>query len=131
MAAGIEDGREVAPSRGLHEGAAVFLLLLGGFVFVVGWLAGAILLWTSRAWTTRDKLIGTLFIPGGLLTTFWVWFGPGWWDESCAALEAGPEVCVGGPGAVEQVLLMALAVLVVVAPFASAFHLTRRARRAR
>jgi hypothetical protein len=36
----------------------------------VGWLAGLVLLWSSRAWTTRDKWIGTLVIPGGLATAF-------------------------------------------------------------
>jgi hypothetical protein len=54
--------------RGLHEWAAIFLLLVGGFLFFVGWLAGLVLLWSSRAWNTRDKLIGTLIVPGGLAT---------------------------------------------------------------
>ena len=47
---------------------AIILLLLGGFVFLVGWLAGVVLLWSSSLWTRRDKLIGTLVIPGGLAT---------------------------------------------------------------
>ena len=50
------------------EWAAIILLLFGGFIFGVGWIAGLILLWSSRAWTTRDKRIGTLVIPGGLAT---------------------------------------------------------------
>jgi hypothetical protein len=53
--------------RGAHEWFAIFGLLLGGFVIpVLGWLVGVILLWTSRAWSTKDKLIGTLVVPGGL-----------------------------------------------------------------
>jgi hypothetical protein len=28
-----------------------------------------VLLWSSRLWTTRDKLIGTLIVPGGIATT--------------------------------------------------------------
>ena len=51
---------------GAHEIGAIVLLLLGGFVFAIGWLVGVVLLWTSQAWTTRDKLIGTLVPPGGL-----------------------------------------------------------------
>lgn len=51
--------------RGTHEWAAIILLLFGGFVFVAGWIAGLILLWSSRAWNTRDKLIGTFVVPGG------------------------------------------------------------------
>jgi hypothetical protein len=35
--------------------ALVFLV-----VPFVGWLVGVVLVWTSRLWTTRDKLIGTL-----------------------------------------------------------------------
>jgi hypothetical protein len=30
------------------------------------WVVGVVLLWRSRAWTLRDKLIGTLVVPGGL-----------------------------------------------------------------
>jgi hypothetical protein len=37
---------------------------------VVGWFAGLIVLWSSRAWTTRDEWIGGgLIIPGGLATS--------------------------------------------------------------
>jgi hypothetical protein len=54
--------------RGTREWVAIILVLLGGFIFVVGWFVGLILLWSSRAWNTRDKWIGTLVIPGGLAT---------------------------------------------------------------
>jgi hypothetical protein len=45
---------------------AIILLLIGGFLWAVGWIAGVVLLWSSSLWTTRDKLIGTLIVPGGL-----------------------------------------------------------------
>ena len=46
---------------------ALVLLLIGGLVLpVIGWLIGVVLLWVSSAWTTGEKLIGTLFVPGGL-----------------------------------------------------------------
>jgi uncharacterized membrane protein len=49
--------------------AAVILLLVGGIVLpLVGWVIGVVLLWSSTAWRTKDKLIGTLLVPGGLLT---------------------------------------------------------------
>ena len=48
-----------------REVVAIVLLLVGGFAFFVGWLAGVVLLWKSDVWTTRDKLIGTLVVPGG------------------------------------------------------------------
>ena len=43
------------PPRRTTKWAAIILLLFGGFIFGVGWLAGLILLWSSRAWTTREK----------------------------------------------------------------------------
>ena len=33
---------------------------------MIGWLVGVVLLWISSAWTTRQKLLGTLVVPGGL-----------------------------------------------------------------
>lgn len=46
----------------------VLLLLIGGLVIpVVGWFAGVFLMWTSRGWSTLQKLVGTLVLPGGLL----------------------------------------------------------------
>lgn len=53
-----------------RELAAVLLLTLGSFLPVVGWLAGAVLLWTSSLWRGREKLLGTLVVPlgpGGVL----------------------------------------------------------------
>ena len=42
---------------------------------LVGWLIGVILLWLSNAWNVRDKVIGTLFVPGGLgLSLFLLFF---------------------------------------------------------
>ena len=57
------------PGRaGALELAAVLFLLLGGIVIpVLGWFVGVVLLWMSPRWTTRDKLLGTLVWPGGLL----------------------------------------------------------------
>lgn len=48
--------------------AAPWLLLFGGFVFLVGWIAGVVLLWHSSIWNTRDKILATLIWPGGLAT---------------------------------------------------------------
>jgi hypothetical protein len=49
------------------EIAAVVLLLVGGVIFVVGWLVGVVLLWASPRWRWTDKLLGTLVWPGGLM----------------------------------------------------------------
>ena len=50
---------------GVREVAAVVLLLIGGFIFVAGWVAGVILLWASPRWRWPDKLLGTLVWPFG------------------------------------------------------------------
>jgi hypothetical protein len=53
---------------GFRETAALILLPIGGVVLpVLGWIVGVVLLWTSGAWTNREKLAGTLLPPGGLL----------------------------------------------------------------
>ena len=43
------------------------MLLIGGIVIpIFGWVIGVVLLWVSNAWNVRDKIIGTVFVPGGL-----------------------------------------------------------------
>jgi len=50
---------------GVREVAAVVLLLIGGFIFLAGWVVGLILLWASPRWRWPDKLLGTLVWPFG------------------------------------------------------------------
>src|SRR5579875_528269 len=69
IAAETQQPDELAERRRTTEWAAILLLLFGGFIFLFGWFGGLALLWSSRAWTTRDKWIGTLLIPGGLATS--------------------------------------------------------------
>ena len=64
---------------------ALIGLLVGGFVFVIGWFVGLALLWVSDAWTTREKLVGTLVVPGGLLPAAFVLFLGGFGGYSRAA----------------------------------------------
>ncbi len=61
--------RPSPPRRtGAMEIGALILLPIGGVVLpFVGWVVGVVLLWASGAWRTRDKVIGTLLLPGGLL----------------------------------------------------------------
>ena len=60
------------PNRGKTEPGwvevgALIMLLVGGLVLpVIGWVIGIVLLWTSNVWNVRDKVIGTIFFPGGL-----------------------------------------------------------------
>lgn len=66
-----------AVRSGSRKSFTIALLLLGGFVFVVGWFVGVFMLWTSDLWRIRDKVLGTLLIPGGLLFPTWYAVGPG------------------------------------------------------
>ena len=75
VAAACEDGRVTGGGGPRRAGitlelAAVLMLTAGSFVPVVGWLVGVVLLWTSRLWRLREKVLGTLVVPlgpGGVL----------------------------------------------------------------
>jgi hypothetical protein len=79
------------PARRTIELVALIGLLFGGFVLVVGWFVGAAALWASRAWTTREKIVGTLVVPGGLL------------PAALLALTTGPDAVTCGGGTVNMV----------------------------
>jgi uncharacterized membrane protein len=133
-------GHGQADRRSWHERAAVILLPLGGFAFGVGWLVGLVLLWSSRLWTTREKLIGTLIVPGGIATTLLVVVLTGikrrctrfaTVNPSTGALVGRASVhCTpsAGPSAATSALHIALLVFVVLGPVVSAVYLARRAR---
>jgi hypothetical protein len=59
------DRRPASPAGTGQVRLAVGLLTVGSFV-PLGWLVGAVLLWSSALWTFREKVIGTLLVPGGL-----------------------------------------------------------------
>lgn len=122
----------------LLEIAALILLLVGGLVVpVVGWLAGVALLWSSRIWTVRDKLLGTLVVPGGLglvalggLASLVMVSGG---CVSSASLDSAgvshsSSTC-SPPSALHNGLLIALMVLMVIAPVTTVAYLGRRLTR--
>lgn len=102
---------------------APWLLLLGGFFFLFGWVLGVILLWQSRVWKLGDKILATLVWPGGLATV--VAMG----GTVAPASSASSSVCNAGvngsvhcisPAGVSPhsptVFMVALAIIAVVAP---------------
>jgi hypothetical protein len=117
--------------RGRREWAAVLLLPLGGFVLGIGWLAGLALLWTSRLWTTRDKLIGTLLVPGGIASVALV-VGLAASKRNCISGGTLPAPrCTtqsAGPLAASAALTIVLVALCVLGPLVSSVYLARRAR---
>jgi hypothetical protein len=116
-----------ADRRGVHEWAAIFLLLFGGFLFFVGWIGGLVLLWSSRAWSVRDKLIGTLIVPGGLAAVLPLMVVAGS-SQECARFNGGVQHCTPGPTTLHNVLSIALLAFVVLGPICTSLYLARRAR---
>jgi hypothetical protein len=140
------DGQEVqgqqervarSPRRGvgLRETLALLLLTIGSLLCsVLGWLVGVVLLWTSPQWTTREKLIGTLILPGGLAAAVFFTFGVGVYTCDSTSVTGpdgvthqGAEVCEG------QVIPVWVAWLIVsvlvLAPVITSIWLAVRASR--
>ena len=91
------------------EGSAIILVAVGGLFIGVGWFFGLYLLWRSRVFSVVDKLIGTLFWPGGLASAIIV-----------AIVLLASDVKLGW--------LIACGVLAV--PLLTAYYLTRRLNKA-
>jgi uncharacterized membrane protein len=126
---------EVEPVRpGWMETATLVLLLVGGFTFF-GWFIGLALLCSSAVWTTRDKLIGTFLVPGGLalpLFLFVFWAA----DSSSCIGQIDPstgrtinEMCTGGASGASRVLAIILLILLVAAAVFTTAYLATRMRR--
>jgi hypothetical protein len=108
--------------RGAVSRWALVLLTLGSLVSWVGWVGGVLLLWASDRWTRRDKLLGTLVLPGGLLPAWAFARGPA--TTTCVSLVTGsgasiPRTCDPMPLPLPMMVLaqtvLVLAPLVVVA----------------
>lgn len=130
--------RSAMPGQlGTLEIIAIVLLLIGGVVLpVIGWAAGVVLLWLSPRWGLRDKLLGTLIWPGGLLAPIVVFavlsatavFAVG---SVCTTSSSGHTVCTSAPIPPWLVItLSALAIIASVAgPIWTAARLVRQARK--
>jgi len=88
-----------------------------------------VLLWSSRAWTTRDKWIGTLVVPGGLVpAAIMALVAFVTTARVCTSLNGVVQHCTGGSsGGVQFLVFLGLALLVI-APITCAIYLGRRAR---
>jgi hypothetical protein len=61
---------------GEQELRAVSLLLAGGLLLGIGWVFGVVFLWRSTVFSTRDKVLGTAVVPGGVLPAVYVLLRP-------------------------------------------------------
>lgn len=122
-----EAGLPSIPRTGWGDRLAPWLLLFGGVIFIVGWLAGVVLLWNSSVWRTRDKVLATLVWPGGLAGV--LSFG-GLWGLA-PTCTGSPGLCPPQPGpsvfhVVGEILVL---VVVVAAPVVVNARLIRIQRR--
>jgi hypothetical protein len=143
----VQDARAAGPGRvrtPWFEMVAVTLLLVGGFAFGIGWIVGVVMTWSSARWSVRDKLLGTLIWPGGLVGVL-LMQGVTTGGEACSSMEPSPQPSLPGSGAGTPVATpetcetfgfmpplwvgIAIITVVVLAPFVVAFHLLRTARR--
>jgi uncharacterized membrane protein len=114
---------------GIREILTLILLPLGGFLYVIGWAVGAILLATSQVWTVREKVIGLLVVPGGLLPAFlFGLMGGRVCSETMVNDRVVTESCSGG---MPVWLAYAILAVLVIGPIWTVFFLlTRMNRRA-
>ena len=97
------------------------MLLVGGLIVpLVGWLPGVVLLWRSNAWNVRDKVIGTVFVPGGLGLVGFIILLAGATSDSNGSESAGPP----DPGV--DALVMSVFLAIIVAPIITTVYLTYR-----
>lgn len=125
MEAAVGEPASRPASRWMEVGAIIFLLPGSIVLPFVGWVVGVILLWASSIWTLRDKIIGTLVIPGGLLPAYLLAFGAG-----CSQMVInGHVVSDTCPGALVRWLLLGLWIFTIVGPIATGIYLGSRLRR--
>jgi uncharacterized membrane protein len=126
--------RQATQTAGAQEWITVLFLLFGAALFLVGWLVGVVMLWSSRAWSIGEKLLGTLILPGGIVGAFFavsvlfVRAGGGGECTSGGGLLHAVHHCTGGTSTIDTILAIALVALIVIAPIATGVMLIRRAR---
>lgn len=111
---------------GIRETLVLFLLPIGGVIVpILGWAVGAFLLVGSRVWTTREKVIGMLVWPGGLLPAFLLMLLPG---QVCSSFETAQGVVERCEGGIAPVLAWALLAILVAGPVWTVWFLANRRR---
>lgn len=117
----------------------IWLLLVGGIILpILGWFVGVILLWSRGAWSYRDRLVGTLLLPGGLCAGVGLLFYGTHSTGLCASViragsaAPGQTTCSPGTGLVLGPVggLIIIAGLIVV-PLGTAIYLARSLRQQR
>lgn len=120
IAAEARGGPQGRPSSELRRFGTLEVLALA--LLLLAWPVGVVLLWVSKAWTTRHKLLGTLVPPGGypgvllLMSTF-------------PSIQTAAD---GGPGWVQVTVgatLFTISLMALLAPIGVCIYLATRLRR--
>jgi uncharacterized membrane protein len=128
----IEPAQPAQPFKpGWIEVGALVLLLIGGLAIpIFGWVIGVVLLWVSNAWNIRDKIIGTVFWPGGLALPLLLFLASTDLTSSSCSIDpaTGQEFdCSTSSGA--SSLGIVLAIVVLATPVVTTAYLAYRLRR--
>jgi|ERR1039458_3801142 hypothetical protein len=125
----VASGRKAWPH---FANAAVLVgLLIGGFLGMgLGWVLSGGALWAAPTWAHREKLLGTLVFPGGLMGAFY--FASLVTPRSCvgsshltpAGMWDTVQHCTGG----SQSIITLIFGLLVIAPLGSVTYLWLAAR---
>ena len=123
------------------EVAALILLLVGAFVLpLIGWVVGVVLLWISPAWTSREKWLGTLVVPGGLGLPVYLLLFAGGQSVTCSVgptsfkfLPDGTSKKIEGPTICETAglsrpLMTVIVIILAIAAIATVVYLGRKVR---
>ncbi len=125
-----EAGLSALPGPSRFDPWVPWLLLFGGFLFGVGWFVGLVMLWESRVFSLRDKLLGTFIWPGGLFGTM-ILLGLPSAATSCSGSSTGSTHCVTTGFHLPQALGLPVLALSVILPIIVAAMLFRRIARLR
>ncbi len=124
----------------MREAVALAFLVVG-FPPVLGWVVGLVLLLVSPLWNARQKLLGALVWPGGLVMAGALPFLFAARSTTCVSSGTAVQVCEPGQvcpvspildsctGSEIQWGLVLLAVVLVLAPIVVAAYLWRAAGR--
>ncbi len=102
------------------------LVLVVGIVGTVGWVLGAIFLLASRIWSLRDKVLGLLLLPGGLLLPLILLLRGGERCVSSSSNGRAVESCSGF--SLPPALGIPLLIILVATPLIVAAHLASKLR---
>jgi len=121
------------PGLSRTDALVPMLLLAGGLVFLVGWVLGVVMLWSSATWRLRDKIIGTLVLPGGLVPLVLLLLHSASASLVCSSVKAGVGSqsayrCITAGYLLPHPLGYIVGTIALLAPVATVLHLDRTRR---